>query len=134
MPMHFTERHEVGTGGAARLVFAAALAVALALAAFNGCTMNPATGRPALTGLTSTADENRIGREQHPQIVQACGGTYDDPKVAAYVARVGQALARGTERPDITYTFTVLDTPIVNALATPGGYYLRHARAARAGR
>lgn len=75
-----------------------------------------------LTGLTTTADEIRIGREQHPQILQAFGGAYDDPKLSGYVARVGQALARGTERTDITYTFIILDTPIVNALATPGGY------------
>jgi predicted Zn-dependent protease len=31
-------------------------------------------------------------------------------------------MARQSERADISYTFTILDSPIVNAMATPGGY------------
>jgi predicted Zn-dependent protease len=95
---------------------------AAAAAEIAGCAINPATGRPTLTGLMTTADEIRIGREQRPQILQAFGGSYDDPRINGYVERVGQALARGAERTDIAYSFTVLNTPIVNALATPGGY------------
>ena len=104
------------------LLLAGLLMAWLALAASSGCAVNPATRRTSLTGTTTTAEEIRIGREQRPQVIQAFGGIYDDPALAAYVERVGQSLARGTERPDITYSFTILDTPIVNALATPGGY------------
>jgi len=122
MRMRFKEELNSTRRGVAFLFVTAALFAAMTLAALTGCTINPATGRTALTGVTTTADESRIGREQHPQIIQAFGGEYDDPEITAYVRRVGQALARDTERADITYTFTVLDTPIVNALATPGGY------------
>ena len=122
MPMLLTERQNRRVGSVTRLVLAGTVAAAVVAAAVSGCTINPATGRAALTGTVTTADENRIGREQHPQIVQAFGGTYDDPKLSQYVNKVGQSLARYTERPDITYTFTILDTPIVNAMATPGGY------------
>lgn len=106
----------------APLFLTLALPGATATTAIVGCAVNPATGRPALTGLMTTADEIRIGREQRPQIIQAFGGAYDDPALNTYVERVGQSLARGTERTDITYTFTILDSPIANALATPGGF------------
>ena len=39
-----------------------------------------------------------------------------------YVNRVGQWLALQTERPELPWRFGVLDSPNVNAFATPGGY------------
>ena len=39
-----------------------------------------------------------------------------------YVNEVGQLLARHGKRPELTYHFIVLDTPIINAFSTPGGY------------
>ena len=45
----------------------------------------------------------------------------DDERVQAYVARVGQSLAPRTELPNAQWTFTVLDSPTINAFATPGG-------------
>src|SRR5581483_1747264 len=105
-----------------RLVLTAMLAAAALTLAPAGCAVNPATGRTALTGFTTAADEARIGREQHPQIPQAFGGAYEGSGLDAYVNRIGQALARQTERTDVTYTFTILNSPIVNAIATPGGY------------
>jgi predicted Zn-dependent protease len=86
------------------------------------CSTNPATGRSSFTGLMTTADEVKIGREQNLQLLEAFGGVYDDPALAAYVTRIGNTLASKAERSDITYTFTVLNSPIVNALALPGGY------------
>lgn len=93
----------------------------LALAAFS-CSTNPATGRPSFTGLMTPADEVRIGREQNAQLLEAFGGAYDNAALSAYVSKIGGALADKAERKDLTYTFTVLDSPIVNAMALPGGY------------
>lgn len=70
----------------------------------------------------SEEDEKRIGAEQHPRILAEFGGEYDDPELTAYVDSIGQFLAMTTENPDVGYTFTVLDSPIVNAFALPGGY------------
>lgn len=42
--------------------------------------------------------------------------------IADYVSSVGQKLAKNTERKDVTYKFYVIDSPIVNAFALPGGY------------
>lgn len=86
------------------------------------CSINPATGERSLTGLMTPAEEVRIGQEQSVEIVQTFGGPYPDPALANYVNRVGQALARHAERQDLTFSFTVLDSPIVNAIALPGGY------------
>lgn len=103
------------------LVIVALLANA-ALLGFAGCSVSPATGRPVLTGVMTTAEEARIGHEEYQQIIEAFGGIYADRPLQSYVGRVGQSLARKTERTDTTYTFTILDSPIVNAISTPGGY------------
>jgi len=96
------------------------LLAALSALAVSGCTTNPATGRP-MVSLVSPQEEERSGREMHPQIL-AEFGRYDDERVQAYVTRVGQSLVPRTELPNAQWTFTVLDSPIVNAFALPGGY------------
>ena len=55
-------------------------------------------------------------------MVAQFGGAYDDPALARYVDSVGQFLAAASHAPGIGYTFTVLDSPVVNAFALPGGY------------
>lgn len=67
-------------------------------------------------------DEARIGAEQHPNIVKQFGGAYDEPKVKAYVERVMARIAKASDKPDAFYKITILDTPVVNAFALPGGY------------
>src|SRR5487761_332640 len=102
-------------------LFFAALMFALAVQ-LSTCASNPATGGSSLTGLSSTAAETQTGADQNPAVLAALGGAYADASLAAYVSEVGQRVAAGSERKDITYKFQVLDTPIVNALAIPGGY------------
>lgn len=78
----------------------------------------------ACSGVTlmSAADEARIGAKQHPQIIKEFGGVYDDPKVTAYVEHVLARITATLDNPVHAYRITVLDTPIVNAFALPGGY------------
>src|SRR5690606_18353090 len=94
------------------------LATAATLAATAGlltlaCATNPATGKREFN-LMSEAQEIALGRETHPQIRQEMG-VYDDPALQEYIAAVGMRLARNTERPDLPWTFTVVDSPAVNA-------------------
>ncbi len=96
------------------------IATAAALLALAGCATNPVTGRHELSLVTAN-QELAIGREGHAAIV-AEYGVYDEPRLAAYVDSVGQALARVSHLPQLKWTFTVLDDPVVNAFATPGGY------------
>ncbi|MFO1155010.1 MAG: M48 family metalloprotease [Rhodospirillales bacterium] len=102
---------------AARFSLAVALLVTPA-----ACTINPATGEKSFTAFMSPADEERVGAEQHSQLVAQMGGAYGDAELGAYVERVGQTVARQTELPDGGYVFTVVNDDSVNAFALPGGY------------
>ena len=62
-----------------------------------------------------------MGRSADPQIVAQYGLTSDE-ELSAYVDGIGQRLAAGSERPDLPWTFRVLDDPVVNAFALPGGF------------
>ncbi len=92
------------------------------LGAALGCTVNPATGENTFIGTMDSEDEIRIGRQQHPKILKAFGGEYGTPELRRYVASIGNLLSRTVERRNLKYTFTVLNSGIVNAFALPGGY------------
>jgi predicted Zn-dependent protease len=84
------------------------------------CATNPVTGQPDLVFLTE-AQEISLGRQNDPKIRQQYG-VYNDPELQAYVQRMGERLAKKSHRPNLKYTFTVLDSDEVNAFALPGGY------------
>lgn len=106
------------------LPVAVGLAALLALA---GCSGNGALapGFEGLSGppqLISEAEERKLGAREHPRIVAAFGGAYQDPQVQAGLEQIVNRLGRSSDRPDITYTITILNSPSVNAFALPGGY------------
>jgi predicted Zn-dependent protease len=95
------------------------LAVA-ALAAFAGCATNPVTGKSDMAFM-SEESEIKLGKQMHVQITQTMG-VYDDYNLQDYVQQLGEKLAASSERPELEWKFTVLDTDDVNAFATPGGF------------
>jgi len=99
-------------------LIAATLATGLALAA--GCATNPVTGKSDVVTM-SAAQEVELGRKMHPQVLQQYG-RYADEALQAYVTDIGRRIAAVGHRPDLEYTFTVLDSEDVNAFALPGGY------------
>ena len=70
----------------------------------------------------SPEQEKAVGKEQHPRILQQFGGEYDDPELKAYVDEIGDRLQAVSELPDLEFTFTLLNSDVVNAFALPGGY------------
>jgi predicted Zn-dependent protease len=86
----------------------------------SGCATNPVTGTPDIVFMTE-ATEISIGSRNDAEVRKQYG-VYDNPELQSYVQRVGQMLAAQSHRPGLTYHFTVLDTPEVNAFALPGGY------------
>ncbi len=95
---------------------------ALILLVLAACSTAPGTGRTIFTGGLDEEGEKALGLQEHPKIIKEFGGEYDNPALAKYISSLGTLLASTSELPDLTFTFTVLDTPIVNAFALPGGY------------
>ncbi len=89
-----------------------------------GCAGNPATGGASVV-LSSAAGETRIGEQMHAEMV-AEGALYDDPELQAYVRRVGERLAANSDMPELDFSFSVIDSPDINAFALPGGYIYIH--------
>jgi len=84
------------------------------------CAVNPVTGKKELS-LISEKQEIAMGQQTDEEI-RTQYGIYEDARLSAYVATAGQAIAKRTHRPNLVYHFAVLDTPVVNAFAAPGGY------------
>jgi predicted Zn-dependent protease len=69
----------------------------------------------------SVEEEAEIGREVAANVA-AQFGVFNDPALTGYVNAVGLSVARFCPRQDVPYRFAVLDSPILNAFAAPGGY------------
>lgn len=95
-----------------------AVSTILVLAA---CSTNPATGRRELN-LVPESQEIAIGQQSHPEILRQFGVYREKPELTRLVEQTGQRIAARSERPNLPWTFTILDTPMVNAMALPGGY------------
>ena len=84
------------------------------------CAINPVTGQRELM-LLDDQEEIELGRQANTQIVQEFG-IYDDPGLSSYVNDFCQKLAKISHRPELSYECKVMDSPVVNAFAVPGGY------------
>jgi predicted Zn-dependent protease len=97
----------------------ASLALVVGLAA-SGCAVNPATGNRQIM-LVSEAQEIEMGRQADAAVAQTIG-LYADPVWQRYIQQFGARLAAVSERPNLPWTFRVVDDPSVNAFAIPGGF------------
>jgi predicted Zn-dependent protease len=95
--------------------------LAFALVLLAACSTNPATGKRQIN-LVSESQEIGIGQQAHPEIIRQYGVYDEKPELNRLVERIGRELASKSERPNLPWTFTILDTPMVNAMALPGGY------------
>jgi predicted Zn-dependent protease len=86
----------------------------------TSCAVNPATGAREFM-LVSEGQEIALGQESDPAVT-AQYGLVDDPELQAYVSRLGMSIAEISERPGLPWSFKVVDDPIVNAFALPGGF------------
>lgn len=96
---------------------AAAIAGTLLL---THCAQYPATGSKDLSPL-SEQQERQAGAEAHRVVLQAYP-PLDKPELQSYVNEIGQRLAQHSQRRNLQWHFTVVDTPDVNAFSLPGGY------------
>ena len=83
------------------------------------CAVNPVTGKSELA-LISESQEIQMG-QQGAEDVRRTIGLYDDPQLQSYVSTIGMKMAKASERPNLPWSFQVVDDPAVNAFALPGG-------------
>ncbi len=84
------------------------------------CARHPVTGKRRLSFL-SEKREIAMGKQYDPQVT-AQFGLYDDKKMQAFITRKGQEMAKISHRSHLDFSFKVVDSPVINAFAVPGGY------------
>ena len=95
-------------------------AVLLLAALTAACATNPVTGKKELS-LLSEAEELAMGQQADAEIRREMG-VYPDEELQRYVQDIGMRLAQQSHRPNLPWTFTVVDSPAINAFAVPGGF------------
>src|SRR2546422_1816728 len=89
-------------------------------AAATDCARNPVTGKRQIV-LVSESQEIAMGQQSDPQVREEYG-IVDNAALQAYVQSLGRKLVAVSHRPNLEWHFTVVDSPVVNAFAIPGGY------------
>ena len=69
----------------------------------------------------SESQEIAMGQQSDPSIV-AQFGLYQDETLQSFIDEKGQEMAVVSHRPNLKYEFKILDSPVINAFAVPGGY------------
>ena len=99
-----------------RILFLTAFAAALIIS----CAINPVTGKKQIMFM-SESQEVELGRSYDPEVIAAFG-EYQNDKLLALVQQMGSDIGKISHRPGIEYHLKILDSPVVNAFAVPGGY------------
>jgi predicted Zn-dependent protease len=94
--------------------------VALILMSAAACVSTGPGGDKSFV-MISTGQEVAMGREMHEQILKE-NKALPDTAWQNYLARVGKAVVAVSDRKDLDYQFTVIESPELNAFATPGGF------------
>ncbi len=69
----------------------------------------------------SESQEIAMGQESDPEITSFFG-VYEDPELQQFITEKGTEMAAVSHRPDLKYEFKIVDSPVINAFAVPGGY------------
>jgi len=90
-----------------------------------GCAVNPATGSRQLM-LVSESQEISMGRDYDKEVVASIG-LYPDSALQRWIQQFGARLAATSERPNLPWSFRVVDNPVVNAFALPAASFMSRA-------
>lgn len=86
----------------------------------GSCARNPVTGKNDFM-LMSESQEIAMGQQSDPE-VSAFFGIYNDDNLQRFINAKGQEMASISHRKNLKFHFKVVDSPVVNAFAIPGGY------------
>lgn len=95
------------------LIFAAILII-------PSCAVNPVTGKKQLMFMSET-QEVALGAQYDPSVVSTFG-IYDNPALLEFITKKGTEIGKISHRPTLEFHFKILDSPVINAFAVPGGY------------
>lgn len=84
------------------------------------CAINPVTGKSEIM-LMSEAQEISLGAQYDPSVISSFG-IYEDETMLNFIEEKGIVMGKISHRPNLEYHFRILDSPVVNAFAVPGGY------------
>jgi len=84
------------------------------------CAINPVTGKTQIM-LMSEAQELALGSQYDPQVV-ATFGEYKSDALLSFIKTKTVEMGKISHRPTLEYHIKILDSPVVNAFAVPGGY------------
>ncbi len=85
------------------------------------CATNPVTGKREFN-IVSESQEIALGQQGHQEVIEEFGIYDEKPELNQLVESIGRRLAAVSDRPNLPWHFTLLDSPVVNAMALPGGY------------
>lgn len=95
------------------------LTTVIMLLTLQACATDPVTGKRGFA--MSESWEINAGQQYHQEILKQYQ-VYDDAELQEYLNNIGQRMAKTSHRPELAFTFTLLDSPEVNAFALPGGF------------
>jgi predicted Zn-dependent protease len=114
-------RLRADAGVLARLAILAVLAVAVAGCASSSVLDNQVKAAPEPPKTAAVAEMDAAGQREHERILAAYNGAYEDPRIEAMVSETVEKLVAASDRPDMHYRITLLNSPVVNAFALPTG-------------
>lgn len=95
----------------------------IALLIFGGALSCVTTGPGGDTSLILISDEEEVAIGQEVDAdVRSKEKIYGDAEWQRYLNEVGQKIVKVSDRQEIEYHFTVIESDQINAFATPGGY------------
>lgn len=101
-------------------VIARITAFIIILALVISCAVNPVTGKKQIM-LMSEEQEIALGAEYDPQVISTFG-EYRNDALLSFLQQKGAEMGKISHRPNLQYHVKILDSPVVNAFAVPGGY------------
>jgi predicted Zn-dependent protease len=112
-----------GPGSSRRILAAAALCASFALGACGDLGRFQTSSNPGFAPVkpNKPAAQTPATEREHSRILSSYGGSYDDPRLEALITRTVDRLVASSERPDLSYKVTILNSGAVNAFALPTG-------------
>ena len=102
---------------------AAALAILL-VSILAGCTNAPDRAHVSLpvAQVAAEAGPSAAAQRENARILASYGGVYENPQLQAMIEKLVDRLVAASERPNLKYKVTMLNSPAINAFALPNGH------------